>query len=65
MLSIPSIRIEEMTIDFNVYFLLKPKVFLVSLRASAELGINYKIVNFKALLPRELGYYRFQCGENL
>ena len=49
MLSIPSIRIEEMTIDFNAKLTSTETTNVSSeFAASAELGINYKIVNFKA-----------------
>ncbi|TWI00637.1 uncharacterized protein DUF2589 [Flavobacterium tiangeerense] len=49
MLSIPSIRIEEMTIDFNAKLTsTETKSVSSEFVASAELGINYKIVNFKA-----------------
>ncbi|MCZ8228460.1 DUF2589 domain-containing protein [Flavobacterium sp.] len=49
MLSIPSIRIEEMTIDFNAKLTsTETKSVSSEFAASAELGINYKIVNFKA-----------------
>ncbi|PPK94817.1 uncharacterized protein DUF2589 [Nonlabens xylanidelens] len=49
MLSIPALRIEEMTIDFNAK-LTSTETSNVSseFAASAELGINYKVVNFKA-----------------
>ena len=49
MLTIPSLRIDEMTIDFNAK-LTSTETSNVSseFAASAELGINYKIVNFKA-----------------
>lgn len=49
MLTIPAIRIEEITIDFNAK-LSSTETSNVSseFAASAELGINYKIVNFKA-----------------
>ena len=49
MLTIPSLRIEEMVIDFNAK-LTSTETSNVSseFAASAELGINYKIVNFKA-----------------
>lgn len=49
MLTIPSLRIEELTIDFNAK-LTSTETSSVSseFAASAELGINYKIVNFKA-----------------
>ena len=49
MLTIPALRIDEMTIDFNAK-LTSTKTANVSneFAASAELGINYKIVNFKA-----------------
>ncbi|OUD34502.1 DUF2589 domain-containing protein [Flavobacterium sp. FPG59] len=49
MLSIPSIRIEEMTIDFNAKLTsTETKSVSSEFNVSAELGINYKIVNFKA-----------------
>jgi hypothetical protein len=49
MLSIPSIRIEEMTIDFNAKLTSTETTSVSSeFAASAQLGINYKIVNFKA-----------------
>lgn len=49
MLTIPALRIEEVTIDFNAK-LTSTETSSVSneFAASAELGINYKIVNFKA-----------------
>ncbi len=49
MLTIPALRIEEMTIDFNAK-LTSTETANVSneFAASAELGINYKVVNFKA-----------------
>jgi hypothetical protein len=49
MLTIPALRIEEITIDFNAK-LTSTETSNVSseFAASAELGINYKIVNFKA-----------------
>ncbi|MFZ5638292.1 MAG: DUF2589 domain-containing protein [Pseudomonadota bacterium] len=49
MLSIPALRIEELTIDFNAK-LTSTETSNVSseFTGSAELGINYKIVNFKA-----------------
>ncbi|NVK08691.1 MULTISPECIES: DUF2589 domain-containing protein [Tenacibaculum] len=49
MLTIPSIRIDEVNIDFNAR-LSSTETRNVSseFAASAELGINYKIVNFKA-----------------
>jgi hypothetical protein len=49
MLTIPALRIEELTIDFNAK-LTSTETSSVSseFAASAELGINYKIVNFKA-----------------
>lgn len=49
MLTIPALRIEEMTIDFNAK-LTSTETSSVSseFSASASLGINYKIVNFKA-----------------
>lgn len=49
MLTIPALRIEEMTIDFNAK-LTSTETSNVSseFAASAELGINYKMVNFKA-----------------
>ncbi|WGH74334.1 DUF2589 domain-containing protein [Tenacibaculum tangerinum] len=49
MLTIPSIRIDEVNIDFNAR-LTSTETRNVSseFAASAELGINYKIVNFKA-----------------
>ena len=49
MLTIPALRIEQLTIDFNAK-LNSTETSNVSseLAASAELGINYKIVNFKA-----------------
>ncbi|WP_130735632.1 DUF2589 domain-containing protein [Flavobacterium sp. J27] len=48
-LSIPSLRIEEVVIDFNAK-LTSTETSNVSneFAASADLGINYKIVNFKA-----------------
>jgi hypothetical protein len=49
MLTLPALRIEELTIDFNAK-LTSTETSNVSseFAASAELGINYKIVNFKA-----------------
>ncbi|CAM1360976.1 conserved hypothetical protein [Tenacibaculum litopenaei] len=49
MLTIPSLRIDEVNIDFNAR-LSSTETRNVSseFAASAELGINYKIVNFKA-----------------
>lgn len=49
MLVIPAMRIDELTIDFNAR-LTSTETSNVSseFAASAELGINYKIVNFKA-----------------
>jgi hypothetical protein len=49
MLTIPALRIDEMTIDFNAK-LTSTETSNVSseFAASAELGIKYKIVNFKA-----------------
>lgn len=49
MLTIPALRIDEVTIDFNAK-LTSTETSNVSseFAASAELGINYKIVNFKA-----------------
>jgi hypothetical protein len=49
MLTIPALRIEEMTIDFNAK-LTSTETSNVSseFATSAELGINYKVVNFKA-----------------
>lgn len=49
MLTIPSLRIEELTIDFNAKLTSTETASVSSeFAASAELGINYKIVNFKA-----------------
>lgn len=49
MLTVPALRIDEMTIDFNAK-LTSTETSNVSseFAASAELGINYKVVNFKA-----------------
>ena len=49
MLTIPALRIEEITIDFNAK-LTSTETSNVSseFAATAELGINYKVVNFKA-----------------
>jgi hypothetical protein len=49
MLTPPALRIDEMTIDFNAK-LTSVETSSVSdeFAASAELGINYKVVNFKA-----------------
>lgn len=49
MLTLPALRIEELTIDFNAK-LTSTETSNVSdeFAASAELGINYKVVNFKA-----------------
>lgn len=48
-LTLPALRIEEVTIDFNAK-LTSTETSNVSseFAASAELGINYKVVNFKA-----------------
>ena len=48
-LTLPALRIEEITIDFNAK-LTSTETSNVSseFAASAELGINYKVVNFKA-----------------
>lgn len=49
MLTIPALRIEELTIDFNAKLTSTETANVSSeFAASAELGINYKIVNFKA-----------------
>ena len=49
MLTIPALRIEELTIDFNAKLTSTETSSVNSeFAASAELGINYKIVNFKA-----------------
>jgi Protein of unknown function (DUF2589) len=49
MLTIPALRIEEMTIDFNAKLTsVQTANVSTEFAASAELGINYKIVNFKA-----------------
>jgi len=49
MLSIPALRIEELKIDFNAKLTSTETANVSSeFAASAELGINYKIVNFKA-----------------
>lgn len=49
MLTIPALRIEEMVIDFNAKLTSTQTANVSSeFAASAELGINYKIVNFKA-----------------
>lgn len=48
-LSIPALRIEEVTIDFNAKLTSTETSSLSSeFAASAELGIDYKVVNFKA-----------------
>ena len=49
MLTLPAIRIEEMTIDFNAK-LTSVETYNVGteLELKAELGINYKVINFKA-----------------
>jgi hypothetical protein len=49
MLTIPALRIDELTIDFNAK-LTSTETSSVSneFAASAELGIKYKVVNFKA-----------------
>jgi hypothetical protein len=49
MLTMPALRIEQITIDFNAK-LTSAETSNVSseFAASAELGINYKVVNFKA-----------------
>lgn len=49
MLTIPALRIEELTIDFHAKLTSTETANVSSeFAASAELGINYKIVNFKA-----------------
>ena len=49
MLTIPAIRIDELTIDFNAKLTsVETSTVNSEFAASAELGINYKIVNFKA-----------------
>lgn len=49
MLTIPALRIEEITIDFNAKLTSTETANVSSeFAASAELGINYKVVNFKA-----------------
>lgn len=49
MLTIPSIRIDEINIDFNARLSsTETRNISSQFAASAELGINYKIVNFKA-----------------
>jgi Protein of unknown function (DUF2589) len=49
MLTLPALRIEEMTIDFNARLTSTETTSVSSeFAANAELGINYKIVNFKA-----------------
>jgi hypothetical protein len=49
MLTIPALRIEELTIDFNAKLTSTETANVSSeFAASSELGINYKIVNFKA-----------------
>jgi Protein of unknown function (DUF2589) len=49
MLTIPALRIEEMTIDFNAKLTsVQTANVSTEFAASAALGINYKIVNFKA-----------------
>ncbi len=48
-LTIPSIRIDEVNIDFNARLSsTETRDISSEFAASAELGINYKIVNFKA-----------------
>ncbi|CAM1365173.1 DUF2589 domain-containing protein [Tenacibaculum xiamenense] len=48
-LTIPSIRIDEVNIDFNARLSsTETRDISTEFAASAELGINYKIVNFKA-----------------
>lgn len=49
MLTVPSIRIDEINIDFNARLSsTETRDVSSEFAASAELGINYKIVNFKA-----------------
>jgi len=49
MLTPPALRIDEMTIDFNAKLTSVETASVSSeFAASAELGINYKVVNFKA-----------------
>lgn len=49
MLQIPSLRIETITIDFNARLTsTETSNVTTELGVTAELGINYKIVNFKA-----------------
>lgn len=49
MLTIPALRIEDITIDFNAKLTSTETASVSSeFAATAELGINYKIVNFKA-----------------
>ena len=49
MLTIPALRIETLTIDFNAKLTSTETTNVSSeFAASAELGINYKVVNFKA-----------------
>ena len=49
MLTLPAIRIEEMTIDFNAKLTSVETYNVVTeLDIKAELGINYKVINFKA-----------------
>ena len=49
MLTLPAIRIEEMTIDFNAKLTsVETRNVLTELNINAELGIKYKVINFKA-----------------
>lgn len=49
MLTLPALRIEELTIDFNAKLTSVETASVNSeFAASTELGINYKVVNFKA-----------------
>lgn len=49
MLTMPALRIDELTIDFNAKLTsVETSSVNSEFAASAELGINYKVVNFKA-----------------
>lgn len=49
MLTIPALRVEELKIDFNAKLTsVETANVSTEFAASAELGINYKIINFKA-----------------
>ncbi|MEA3033592.1 MAG: hypothetical protein QOH86_1608 [Sphingomonadales bacterium] len=49
MLTMPALRIDELTIDFNAKLTsVETSSVNSEFAASAELGINYKVINFKA-----------------